>query len=145
MAQLNEKAEAFKKFVDKKDPNAFVVKAFEDKFHGAVFSSHMQLEGTPVPVMVILDDTAFGMIRLLLAPKAEKQESKQALLELLNKYNSRYKSFKFYLDGQDSLLMDLCLVFRDQNVDGNMIYGLLQMIQEELTPIYKEIMQTIWA
>jgi len=145
MAQLNAKAEMFKKFVDKKDPNAFSVTTVEDKYHGAVFSSRMKVEDTPVPFLIILDDSAFGMIRVLLAPKAEKKDNKQALLALLNKYNSRYKSFKFYVDSQDSLIMDLCLVFRDQNVDGNMIYGLLQMIAEELTAIYKEIMQTVWA
>ena len=145
VAQLNEKAEFFKKFVDKRDPNAFAVRVMEDKFHGVVFSSRMQVENTPVPFLIILDDSAFGMIRVLLAPKAEKEENKQALLELLNKYNSRYKSFKFYLDGQNSLIMDLSLVFRDKNVDGNMIYGLLQMISEELAVIYKEIMHRIWA
>lgn len=145
MAQLNAKAEAFKKFIDKRDPNEFTIGETGNKYHGVVFSSHMQIEGAPMPVLVILDDSAFGIIRVLLAPKAEKKENKAALLELLNKYNSRYKSFKFYLDPQDSLIMDVSMIFRDDNVDGNMIYSLLRLIDEEVTAIYKEIMQTIWA
>ena len=131
--------------MDKRAPNEFTIGEAGNKYHGVIFSSHMQVDGAPLPVLVILDDSAFGIIRVLLAPKAEKKENKTALLELLNKYNSRYKSFKFYLDPQDSLVMDVSIIFRDDNVDGNMIYGLLQLVNEEVTGIYKEIMQTIWA
>ena len=84
------------------------------------------------------------MIRVLLAPKALKEGNKEALLEMLNRYNSNYKAFKFYLDKEESLIMDTCVIFRESQVDGNMMYGLFQMISRELDEKYKDIMKTIW-
>lgn len=63
---------------------------------------------------------------------------------MLNQYNSTYKAFKFYLDKEESLIMDTCVIFREPQVDGNMMYGLFQMISKELDEKYKEIMKTIW-
>ena len=145
MAELNQKAESFKHFVEKKDPKAFVVDPIkDDPFHTVVFRSHMDVDGTPLQLIVVLDDSAFGVIRVLLAPKALKEGNKEALLSLLNEYNRTYKAFKFYLDKEESLIMDTCVIFREPQVDGNMMYGLFQMISKELNEKYKEIMKTIW-
>lgn len=85
MAELNQKAESFKHFVEKKDPKAFVVDPIkDDPFHTVVFRSHMDVDGTPLQLIVVLDDSAFGVIRVLLAPKALKEGNKEALLSLLN-------------------------------------------------------------
>lgn len=145
MAELNQKAESFKHFVEKKDPKAFVVDPIkDDPFHTVVFWSHMDVDGTPLQLIVVLDDSAFGVIRVLLAPKALKEGNKEALLSLLNEYNRTYKAFKFYLDKEESLIMDTCVIFREPQVDGNMMYGLFQMISKELNEKYKDIMKTIW-
>ena len=145
MAVLNAKAESFKKFVEKKDPKAFVVDPIEkDPLHTVVFRSHLTVDGTPLQLIVVLDDSAFGIIRVLLAPKALKDSNKAALMDLLNDLNRTYKSFKFYLDKEESLIMDTCVIFREPQVDGNMMYGLFQMISKELDEKYKEIMKTIW-
>ena len=134
MAELNQKAESFKRFVEKKDPKAFVVDPIkDDPFHTVVFRSHLDVEGTPLQLIVVLDDSAFGVIRVLLAPKALKEGNKEALL-----------AFKFYLDKEESLIMDTCVIFRESQVDGNMMYGLFQMISRELDEKYKDIMKTIW-
>ena len=65
-------------------------------------------------------------------------------MELLNTLNSTYKSFKFYLDKEESLILDTCVIFHDEHVDGNMMYALFQMISKELDARYKDIMKTIW-
>ena len=145
MAELNQKADSYKHFVEKKDPKAFIVDPIkDDPFHTVVFRSHMDVDGTPLQLIVVLDDSAFGVIRVLLAPKALKEGNKEALLSLLNEYNRTYKAFKFYLDKEESLIMDTCVIFREPQVDGNMMYGLFQMISKELDAKYKEIMKTIW-
>lgn len=36
------------------------------------------------------------------------------------------------------------MIFRESQVDGNMMYGLFQMISRELDEKYKDIMKTIW-
>ena len=130
MAVLNAKAESFKKFVEKKDPKAFVVDPIEkDPLHTVVFRSHLTVDGTPLQ---------------LIAPKALKDSNKAALMDLLNDLNRTYKSFKFYLDKEESLILDTCVIFHDEHVDGNMMYALFQMISKELDARYKDIMKTIW-
>ena len=145
MAVLNAKAESFKKFVEKKDPKAFVVDSIEKApVHTVGVRSHLTVDGTPLQLIVVLDDSAFGIIRVLLAPKALKDSNKAALMDLLNDLNRTYKSFKFYLDKEESLILDTCVIFHDEHVDGNMMYALFQMISKELDARYKDIMKTIW-
>ena len=145
MAELNKRAQAFQEYLDKKDPKAFQVQAIEgDRFHTAVFRSHVNIDGTPVVLVVLLDDTAFGMIRVLLAPKALKDNNKEALEKMITDFNQGYKAFKFYLDPEGSLILDLCVVFENESINGVMFYALFDLITKEMGQRYKEIMKTIW-
>ena len=95
-------------------------------------------------LVVLLDDTAFGMIRVLLAPKALKDNNKEALEKMITDFNQGYKAFKFYLDPEGSLILDLCVVFENESINGDMFYALFDLITKEMGQRYKEIMKTIW-
>lgn len=96
--------------MDKRKLKDFAVEEIaKDPLETAVFRSHMQLENARLPIIVILDKSIYGIVRLLVAQSAKKNNEK-ALEELMNKFNKQYKAFKYYFDDEGNLVLDLSIL-----------------------------------
>ena len=72
---MNTKAKVFKKYLKEKEVTVFQVEEVPDDEQNTVtFQSHIQVEGQQLPLMVILDDSAFTVIRVLILNNALKQD-----------------------------------------------------------------------
>jgi len=143
---MNKKAEAFKKFLEDNKIEAFRQQEVpEDQFETAVYRSNLEIEGVRLPVIVLLDNSVYTIIRVLVCEKAVKENSKAELQELMNKYNKGYKPLKFYIDDQESLVCDCVLTLKNDENDSALVYELLiNVVLRLLQENYKEIMKTIW-
>lgn len=143
---MNKKAEKFKKYLDAKKITAFTVEEIEkDELNTVVFRSHLEVGGNQLPAIVILDSSIYGMIRILVAPQALRKETELAVLQLINGYNKKYKSFKYYLDDDGALVLDTCVLFKEGEADGDLIYAMFEVIINHLNESYKNIMKTLWS
>ncbi|MCH4188669.1 MAG: YbjN domain-containing protein [Megasphaera sp.] len=142
---MNKKAEKFKKYLDEKDIKAFVIDEIaDDQYNTVVFRSHIDIHGNQLPTIVILDSTIYGMVRVLVAPQVFHDDNEATVLKVLNEYNKQYKSFKYYVDDQGSLVLDTCILFKEGETDGDMIYAMFDVIINHLNDSYKKLMQAIW-
>lgn len=142
---MNKKAEVFQKYLDDKKITAFTTEEIkDDALNTVVFRSHVNIEGNQLPTIVILDSSIYGMIRLLIAPKALRDDNEGAVLKLANRYNKQYKSFKYYIDDEGNLVLDTCILFKDGEADGDLIYTMFDVIITHLNEAYKDIMKAIW-
>lgn len=141
---MNQKAEAFKKYLQEHQIEAFVIDEIkDDELNTVVFRSNVEIYEHKLPIIVILDSTIYGMIRLSIAPAAVTASNEEAVWKLVNQYNRTYKSFKYYLDEEGSLLLDACLVCRCDEVDGDMIYLLFEVIINHLQKAYPQIQEVL--
>jgi hypothetical protein len=137
---MNQKAEAFKAYTDKNDPKAFNAQELEkDEFHTVLFRSHMKIDDQSLPFVVTVDDSPYVTIRILLVQNGINDENRAAVMELLNEYNRTYKAFKHYIDVVDEVVLDCCLVVKNDQMDGNLIYLMLQSMANHLQKDLKEI------
>ena len=144
--KVMEQAENFKKYLDEKEIKAFTVDEIkDDQFQTVVFRSAADINGNRLPLIVILDTSIYGMIRVLVAPKVLHDDNEAAVLKLLNTYNKQYKSFKYYVDDEGNLILDTCVLLKDDEVDGDLIYAMFDVIIRHLGESYKELMKSIWA
>ena len=104
----------------------------------------MQLENARLPIIVILDKSIYGIVCLLVAQSAKKKNNEKALEELMNKFNKQYKAFKYYLDDEGNLVLDLSILCPEEKVSGPMIYALFQSVEEHLKTAYPQWMKIIW-
>lgn len=142
---MNKKAELFQDYLKEKQITAFTVDEIkDDALNTVVFRSHIDVGGNQLPTLVILDSSIYCMIRLLVVPKALRDDNKDAVLELMNGYNKKYKSFKYYADDEGNLVMDTCVLFKDGEADGDMIYTMFNVIINHLNESYKDTMKAIW-
>ena len=147
---MNFKAEAFQKYLDEKNIEAFQSEQVpDDAQNTAIFRSHIVVEGQQLPVLVILDDSVFSMIRVQISPKAQTEENELNVLKMANGQNLIFKPFKLYFDPAGSLILDICLLTPGQTVEdfddlGDKIYGMLDVLINFLNENYRPIMKEIW-
>ncbi|MDY6295081.1 MAG: hypothetical protein SPL45_02115, partial [Schwartzia succinivorans] len=93
---MNKKAEIFLNYLDEKNiENVFAIEEMpNDDWESSIFRSNIDIGGNKLPVGVILDNSIYGMIRILIAPNARTDENELAVLRVVNEYNKKYKSFK---------------------------------------------------
>ena len=142
---MNKKAEVFKKFLNEKKIACFYVdEVTNDKLETVVFRSKLDINGQQLPTLLILDNSIYAMIRILLAPKAVTADNKTSVSEFLNALNRKYKSFKYYFDEEGNLALDCCLVCNGDEITGELIYTMFDVTVKNLNDEYKNIMKTIW-
>ena len=143
---MNKNAESFKNYLDEKGITSFEVEEMEDdERETVVFRSFIAVEGQQLPTAVIIDNSVFSVIRVLVSPKAVSEENQFDLLKLLNGENVQYKPFKFYCDDSGALLMDTSIVTPgDDRLKGETIYLMFEVIINYLNNSYRNIMKTIW-
>ncbi len=142
---MNKNAENFKKYLEEKDIKIFQIEEIEgDERETVVFRSNISVEGQQLPTAVIIDNSVFAAIRVQISPKAVTEENQLDLLKLINGENLQYKPFKFYCDDNGTLLMDICLVVPDDDLKGETVYLMFEVIINYLNNSYRNLMKIIW-
>lgn len=143
---MNKKAQIFQEYLEEKKITCFEVQEVAgDTLNTVVFRSAIDVEGQQLPTLVILDSSIYAMIRVRVANAALKEENKTALVEAINKINSQYKIFKYYFADDGALILDSYVLSRQEELDCDMVYTVLDIIVKHLTAEYKNIMKLIWA
>lgn len=141
---MNKKAELFKTYLDARQIDSFLIDdSKQDELNTVIFRSHIDIQGHQLPTIVVLDDSIYGMIRLLVATNAVHDGNEAAVLKYINNYNKLFKSFKYYIDDDGDLIMDTCVLMKDDEADGEMIYAMFNVIIDHLTESYPDILKTI--
>ena len=143
---MNKKAEQFQEYLKEKElENVFTLEERADELHTALFRSQIDIEGHKLPTVVIFDDSLYGVVRVLVAPKALTEENALAVMKLANGYNKRYKALKYYFDDAGALLLDVAILSVEGERTGDMVYAMFDVMIRHLNEAYKEIMRSVWA
>lgn len=141
---MNKKAKAFRTYLKKAGIEAFEMEDMhDDELHTVIFRTFIEAQGTKLPLIFVLDDTLYGSIRVLIAPKVLKEGNEMAVYQLINEYNRTYKSFKYCIDEEGALLLDMCYISND-DVDGDILSVLFDVIIQHLEESYRPLMKAIW-
>ena len=109
-----------------------------------VFRSHMDIEGQQLPTLVILDNSIFVQIRVVLLKKARSKEKELEVLQVLNEENMKYKPFKLYFSQEGDCILDVSLVTEQEKLSGDMVYTMFKVLIDYLNENYRKIMKAIW-
>lgn len=142
---MNKKAEQFKAFLDERKVEAFQMEEVKgNEQHAVVFRSFIGVEGQQLPTVVIADDSVFSIIRVQIAPQALNEESAAELMKFINEQNALYKPFKLFFDEPGNLMMDACLMAENDELKGEIVYQMYNVIINYLNENYRNIMKVVW-
>ena len=143
---MNKKAQIFQEYLQEKNITCFQVQEVRnDELNTVVFRSSIEVEGQQLPTLVITDSSIYTMIRVRVANAALKEGNETELLKAIGKLNSHYKIFKYYFAEDGALILDSYLLEKPEELDGDMVYTVLDIIVKHLLAEYKNIMKAIWA
>lgn len=139
---MNNNATKFQEYLTANNITGFTQEEFNDDFHTVMFRSRIVIKGQEVPIAIILDDSIYRMIRVQLVPSIENTAD---VVEYLNKLNAKYKSYKFYLTEQNNLILDSCIMSKDEEDESEVIIALLNTIVKQMQDEYSDLMHVIWS
>jgi len=143
---MNKNAEAFKNYLDEKKIEVFTVEETpDDAQETAVFRSHLIVAGQQLPTIIITDKSIFSLVRVQIAPQVLTEKNKAALLEFVNAENLKYKPFKLYFNANGTLLLDFCLTNAEDELKGDTVYLIFDVIINYLNENYQKMMKAVWA
>lgn len=94
---MNPKALLFDKFLKDEEITSFERKDFDDEDGTVVYRSYIKSPLWDMPLFVILDNSIYSVIRLVLGPEKVTAQNMAALNALINRDNATYKTINFIL------------------------------------------------
>lgn len=138
---MNNKATKFQEYLTTNNITGFNSEEFNDEFNTVMFRSRIVIKGQELPMAIILDDSIYRMIRVQLVSSVENSEK---VVSYLNKLNAKYKSYKFYLTEQNNLILDSCIMGKDED-ESEIIIAVLNNIIRQMQDEYSELMNVVWG
>lgn len=142
---MNRRAQAFQEYLQENNIDCFITEEIGDELNTTAFRSHMEITGQRLPLVVILDDSIYSMLRLQIVPKALKESNKQVILEYINELNRQYKVFKYYVTAEGDLCLDCCVLCDAEQANGPMVYTIMNVVLTHLTEEYPVLMRKVWS
>lgn len=138
---MNNKATKFQEYLTANNITGFSHEEFEDEFHTVMFRSRIIIKGQEIPMAIILDDSIYRIIRIQIVSSVENTTK---VIEYLNKLNAKYKSYKFYLTEQNNLILDSCIMGKNED-ESELLIDMLNNIIQQMQDEYSDLMNVVWS
>ncbi|MBQ8919009.1 MAG: hypothetical protein IJ056_02725, partial [Acidaminococcaceae bacterium] len=127
------KAEKFDAFMKEREVSGFHKEEYDDQFRTVVYFSGLQTAGQQQFVQVQLNDSIYGMIKVLVGHKVVNEQNQVDVLKYINQLNHRFGAFKYVITPDGNLELDCSLIANDETFDPEVILVmLLNVIQPHL-------------
>lgn len=143
---MNVKAEKLSKFLEANMPGIFQIgEVPENELHAVVYQTAMEVDKQNLPFMMVVDDSIYVMFQVRIANGVVKESNKAAVLNLINEMNATYKVFKYYVDEQNSIILESCIPSADDSFTPEIVHAAINVVYSHLTEEYKNIMKVVWT
>ncbi len=143
---MNVKAEKLSKFLEANMPNVFQITEIPNNvLHAVSYQAPMMVQRQNLPFMMFVDDSMFIMLQVRVAYGVVKESNKAAILNLINEMNATYKVFKYYVDEQNSIILESCVLSTDEAFSPELVNDTINWIVNHLNEEYKNIMKVVWT
>ena len=141
---INAKTAKLKDFFAENKIECFQVEERKDESETAVFRSLMQVKGQTLPFAILLDKSVYALLQVQLAPALVKGEAFTKIAAFLNEMNNNYRVFKFVITNEGDLLLNACIVSKDDAFDPALLNAIIAENVKFLEAEYPSIMAKIW-
>ena len=141
---INAKTAKLKDFFAENKIECFQVEERNDENETAVFHSLMQVKGQTLPFAILLDKSVYGLLQVRLAPEIIKGDVLAKVATYLNEMNNNYRVFKFVITNEGDLLLNACIVSKDDAFDPALVNAIIAETVKFLEAEYASIMAKVW-
>ncbi|MDO4177554.1 MAG: YbjN domain-containing protein [Phascolarctobacterium sp.] len=142
---MNTKAEKFSQFLQENNLQMFQQQEVEGDMHPVVYRTFMEVGGQNLPTMLVIDDSIYVMLQVRVAAGVVKENNQKKVMDLLNQMNGQYKVFKYYVDGEGSIVLESCIPTTDTEFVPGLVHAVIDVVVKHLNEHNAETMKAVWA
>ena len=138
-----EAAKTFEEYLKKENISGFQVREAGDDRDTAIFESEVEIEGRRLPIVVLIDATAYATIRIRLAQNAVDDTNAMLLTGWLMRQNQDSRLVKFYLTSDTAILADVVVPHNPDAFDPEVMVSVLRVFIRDITALMPELIQLL--
>ena len=140
----NLRVKALKEFVEEKEIKGFEIIEPKDDTKPTVFKGFLGIKGQRLPLAIIVDNTIYTILQVEVARGLVSEENKEKMLELVNKYNVKYRMLTYTLIN-GVVLLSCSIPATNDHFEPALFMVMIEQIEKHLNEVYSEIMATAWS
>lgn len=134
-----EAAKTFEEYLKKENISGFQVRETGDDRDTAIFESEVEIEGRRLPIVVLIDATAYATIRIRLAQNAVDDTNAMLLTGWLMRQNQDSRLIKFYLTSDTTILADVVVPHNPEAFDPDVMTSVLRVFIRDITKLMPDL------
>lgn len=134
-----EAAKTFEEYLKKENISGFQVREAGDDRDTAIFESEVEIEGRRLPIVVLIDATAYATIRIRLAQNAVDDTNAMLLTGWLMRQNQDSRLIKFYLTSDTTILADVVVPHNPEAFDPDVMTSVLRVFIRDITKVMPDL------
>jgi len=140
---VTEAAKAFEEYIKKENITGFQIREPGDERQTTVFESELEIEGRRLPILVIIDATAYATVRIRLAQNAVDDTNAMLLTGWLMRQNQDSRLVKFYLTSDTTIIADVVVPHAPEQFDPDVMGSVLRVFVRDITALMPELIQLL--
>ena len=134
-----EAAKTFEEYLKKENISGFQVREAGDDRDTAIFESEVEIEGRRLPIVVLIDATAYATIRIRLAQNAVDDTNAMLLTGWLMRQNQDSRLIKFYLTSDTTILAAVVVPHNPEAFDPDVMTSVLRVFIRDITKLMPDL------
>ena len=136
---MTEAAKAFEEYIKKENITGFQIREPGDERQTTVFESELEIERRRLPILVIIDATAYATVRIRLAQNAVDDTNAMLLTGWLMRQNQDSRLIKFYLTSDTTILADVVVPHNPEAFDPEVMVAVLRVFIRDITKLMPDL------
>ena len=131
-----EAAKTFEEYIKKENITGFRIREMGDDRGTTIFESEIEADDRRLPIVLIIDTTAYATIRIRLAPDAVDDTNAMLLTGWLMRQNQDSRLIKFYLT---AILADVVIPHNPEALDPEVMVSVLRVFIRDITKLMPDL------
>ena len=136
---MTEAAKAFEEYIKKENITGFQIREPGDERQTTVFESELEIERRRLPILVIIDATAYATVRIRLAQNAVDDTNAMLLTGWLMRQNQDSRLVKFYLTSDTTIIADVVVPHAPEQFDPDVMGSVLRVFVRDITALMPDL------
>ena len=134
-----EAAKTFEEYIKKENITGFRIREMGDDRGTTIFESEIEADDRRLPIVLIIDTTAYATIRIRLAPNAVDDTNAMLLTGWLMRQNQDSRLIKFYLTSETAILADVVIPHNPEALDPEVMVSVLRVFIRDITKLMPDL------
>lgn len=140
----NLRVKALKEFIKEKEINGFEILEPKEEGKATVFKGFLGIKGQRLPLAIIVDNTIYSLLQIEVARGVVSEENKEKMLELVNKYNAKYRMLTYTLIN-GTMLLSCSIPATNDHFEPALFMVMIEQLEKHLNEVYSDIMIAAWG